>query len=90
MTEKYIEYNKMLEYWEQLHRATYIYVPVNNDPIDKLLAEFINKCDYKKKAKCLFVREEPGVYAFFDKRVIMLSEMGKLNIRVGGGYMSVD
>ena len=44
----------------------------------------------KKKAKCLFVREQEGVYSFFSKRVIMKAEQNKLVIRVGGGFMSVD
>jgi uncharacterized membrane protein YgaE (UPF0421/DUF939 family) len=44
-TERDIEYNKMLGYWVDFFRASYIYVPARDDPIDKLLAEFINKAD---------------------------------------------
>jgi hypothetical protein len=28
LQEKDIEYNKMFEYWQNLHRASYVYVPV--------------------------------------------------------------
>jgi hypothetical protein len=44
-TERDIEYNKMLGYWVDFFRASYIYVPARDDLIDKLLAEFINKAD---------------------------------------------
>jgi hypothetical protein len=48
----------MLEYWTEIHRANYVYVPTKNDEIDKKLAEYINKSDINKKSKCLFVREQ--------------------------------
>ena len=44
-TERDIEYNKMLGYWVDFFRASYIYVPARDDTIDKLLAEIINKAD---------------------------------------------
>ena len=90
LSEKDIEYEKMLEYWKDIHRANYIYVPTRNDEVDRLLADYNNKADHQKKAKCLFVREQEGVYSFFSKRVIMKAEQNKLVIRVGGGFMSVD
>jgi dTDP-4-amino-4,6-dideoxygalactose transaminase len=46
MSERDIEYNKMLNYWVDFFRASYIYVPAPNDPIDKLLADFINKAEH--------------------------------------------
>ena len=58
MQDKDIEYEKMLEYWTEIHRANYVYVPTKNDEIDKKLAEYINKSDINKKSKCLFVREQ--------------------------------
>ena len=54
------------------------------------MADYINKADYKKKAKCLFVREEPGVYSFFNKRVIIIEQLNRLKIRTGGGFLSLD
>jgi hypothetical protein len=90
MHDKDIEYEKMLEYWTEIHRANYVYVPTKNDEIDKKLAEYINKSDIIKKSKCLFVREQEGVYSYFFKKVMMWVEENKLIIRVGGGFMSVD
>jgi hypothetical protein len=90
LQEKDIEYKKLLSYWETFHRATYVYIPVRDDPVDRLLADFINCADVSKKAKCLFVREQPGVYSFFHKRLVMKAELGKLSIRVGGGYISLE
>ena len=52
-----IEFEKMLEYWKEIHRANYVYVPTKNDEIDKKLSDIINNSDIAKKSKCLFVRE---------------------------------
>lgn len=90
MQDKDIEYEKMLEYWTEIHRANYVYVPTRGDEIDKRLAEYINKSDLSRKSKCLFVREQEGVYSYFFKKVIMKLEENNLIIRVGGGFMSVD
>jgi hypothetical protein len=90
MQDKDIEYEKMLEYWTEIHRANYVYVPTRGDEIDKRLAEYINKSDLTRKSKCLFVREQEGVYSYFFKKVIMKVEENNLIIRVGGGFMSVD
>ena len=90
MVDKDIEYEKMLEYWKEIHRANYVYIPTRNDEIDRRLAEYINKNELSKKAKCLFVREQEGVYSYFFKKVIMKVEENNLIIRVGGGFMSID
>ena len=90
MHDKDIEYEKMLEYWTEIHRANYVYVATKNDEIDKKLADYINKSDLAKKSKCLFVREQEGVYSYFFKKVIMKVEENNLIIRVGGGFMSLD
>jgi adenine C2-methylase RlmN of 23S rRNA A2503 and tRNA A37 len=34
MQSKDIEYEKMLEYWTEIHRANYVYVPTRGDDID--------------------------------------------------------
>lgn len=90
MVDKDIEYEKMLEYWKEIHRANYVYIPTRNDEIDRRLAEYINKNELSKKSKCLFVREQEGVYSYFFKKVIMKVEENNLIIRVGGGFMSID
>lgn len=36
------------------------------------------------------MRESSGVYQFGTKRVAVRVDMDKINIRVGGGYLSID
>mmetsp|Transcript_93337 Transcript_93337/g.128577 ORF Transcript_93337/g.128577 Transcript_93337/m.128577 type:complete len:94 (+) Transcript_93337:393-674(+) len=38
----------------------------------------------------MFMRESEGVYQFGTKRVAVKVEKDKINIRVGGGYLSLD
>lgn len=38
----------------------------------------------------MFYRESEGVYQFGTKRVNIRVENNKINVRVGGGYLSVD
>ena len=90
MQDRDIEYEKMLEWWNEIHRANYVYVPTKNDEVDKKLAEYINNADVATKSKCLFVRESDGIYSYFLKKVLMKVEENKLIIRVGGGYMSME
>ena len=84
------EFDKMIEYWRELHKMNFKYIPQKNDDADAKLADFINKSDSEKRMKCLFVRESPGHYNYFTKKVIMKMENSNLIIRVGGGFMSID
>eukprot|EP00351_Strombidinopsis_sp_SopsisLIS2011_P002870 CAMPEP_0116881924 /NCGR_PEP_ID=MMETSP0463-20121206/14013_1 /TAXON_ID=181622 /ORGANISM="Strombidinopsis sp, Strain SopsisLIS2011" /LENGTH=67 /DNA_ID=CAMNT_0004534309 /DNA_START=573 /DNA_END=776 /DNA_ORIENTATION=- len=38
----------------------------------------------------MFMRESEGVYEFGSKRVAVKVDKGKINVRVGGGYLSID
>ena len=38
----------------------------------------------------MFVRMNPGVYQFGSKKICVGVEQGKINIRVGGGYMIIE
>ena len=38
----------------------------------------------------MFMRESAGVYEFGSKRVHIRIEKGRIKIRVGGGYLSID
>jgi hypothetical protein len=38
----------------------------------------------------MFMRESEGVYQFGTKRVAVRVDKEKINIRVGGGYLSID
>ena len=67
-----------------------VYVPLKDDPIDHKMAEFINNYPDRNKLKIMFMRDSAGVYDFGTKRVNIRIEKGKIKIRVGGGYLSID
>ena len=63
---------------------------MKNDHVDMALAEFINNYPERNKLKVLFMRDQEGVYQFGSKRVAIKVDMDKINVRVGGGYLSID
>ena len=68
-----------------------VYVPVKDDPIDQKVAEYINSYPDRNKLKIMFMRESEGVYEFGSKKVnVRIEKGGKIKIRVGGGYLSID
>lgn len=67
-----------------------IYIPVKNDPIDRRLAEYINNYPDRNNLKIMFMRESEGVYQFGAKRVYVRCDKDKINVRVGGGFLSID
>lgn len=67
-----------------------IYIPAREDSVDSALAEYINNYPDRKRLKVMFLRESLGVYTFGSRKVSVRLEMGKINIRVGGGYISID
>ena len=38
----------------------------------------------------MFMRESEGVYEFGSKRIMVKVERDKIQIKVGGGYLSID
>jgi len=54
------------------------------------LAEFINNYPDRQKLKIMFLRESEGVYEFGSKRIFVRVDNDRINIRVGGGYLSID
>ena len=66
------------------------YVPVKGDYIDETLADYINNFHDKSALKVMFVRINPGIYQFGSKKICVGVEQGKINVRVGGGYMIID
>jgi hypothetical protein len=58
--------------------------------IDKRIAEYINNYPDRQKLKILFIRESEGVYQFGSKRIHVNVKNDKINIKVGGGFLSVD
>ena len=67
-----------------------VYIPVQGDCIDKKLAEYINNYPERAKLKIMFLRESEGIYQFGTKKVYVRVDHDKINIRVGGGYLSID
>jgi hypothetical protein len=67
-----------------------VYIPVKHDVIDKKLAEYINNYPERSKLKIMFMRESEGIYQFGTKKVYVRVDQDKINIRVGGGFLSID
>ena len=67
-----------------------VYIPTKGDAVDKKLAEYINNYPDRQKLKIMFMRESEGVYQFGTKRVMVKCVKDKIEIRVGGGYLSLD
>lgn len=67
-----------------------IYIPVMDDPIDRRMAEYLNNYPEKQRLKVMFSRESQGVYKFGIRRVAIKVDNGRIHVRVGGGYLSID
>jgi len=84
------EIETLKQYIIDLKSRIAVYIPVKGDQIDVRLAEYINNFPDRKKLKIMFMRESDGVYQFGSKRVTVRVDKNKINIRVGGGYLSID
>ena len=67
-----------------------VYIPAKNDLIDKKLAEYINTYPDRQKLKIMFLREAEGVYEFGSKRITVKVERDTIQVKVGGGYLTID
>ena len=85
-----MENDILKNYIIELKAKVAVYVPVKGDPIDQRVAEFINNYPDRQKLKVMFMRDHEGVYDFGSKRVNVRVFQNKIQIRVGGGYMSID
>ena len=65
-------------------------MPVKGDAVDCALADFLNNFHDRGKLQVMFIRLQPGVYSFGSKKVCIKVDNGKINIRIGGGYMRID
>jgi len=68
----------------------FIYKPLQEDPIDRNLANYINKAPLSLRSKMHFEREAPGIYRFARKKVFMKIEGETIVIRVGGGFLTIQ
>eukprot|EP00360_Condylostoma_magnum_P001000 CAMPEP_0168315380 /NCGR_PEP_ID=MMETSP0210-20121227/11026_1 /TAXON_ID=40633 /ORGANISM="Condylostoma magnum, Strain COL2" /LENGTH=219 /DNA_ID=CAMNT_0008288165 /DNA_START=2378 /DNA_END=3037 /DNA_ORIENTATION=- len=71
-----------------MQRSRPMYTPKRDDPIDIALADYVNSRG--QVVPVPFTREDIGVYLFGTKRVFIKLENGKIIIRVGGGYMTIE
>ncbi len=85
-----MEIETLKAYIVDLKSRIAVYIPVKNDTIDKKIAEYINNYPDRQKLKIMFMRESEGVYQFGSKRVAVKVDKDKINIRVGGGFLSID
>lgn len=90
MRDLELETGTLKHYIVDLKARVAIYVPIKEDPIDMKVAEFINNYPDRNRLKIMFMRETAGVYQFGSRRVHVRIEKGKIKIRVGGGYLSID
>ena len=85
-----LEVETLKQYIIDLKSRIAVYIPVKDDQIDKRLAEYINNYPDRQKLKIMFMRESEGVYEFGTKRVYVRVDKNKINVRVGGGFLSID
>ena len=90
LRELELENATLKNYIIDLKARVAIYVPMKEDPIDQKVAEFINNYPDRNKLKIMFMRESEGVYSFGSKRINVVILKGRIKIRVGGGYLSID
>ena len=88
--EMQVEIETLRNYIIDLKSRIAVYIPVKGDAIDKRIAEYINNYPDRQKLKIMFMRESEGVYQFGSKRVLIRVDKDKINIRVGGGHLSID
>lgn len=84
------EIDTLRQYIIDLKSRIAVYIPVKGDAIDKKLAEYINNYPDRQKLKIMFMRESEGVYQFGTKRVSVKCVKDKIQIIVGGGFLSLD
>ena len=90
MKETEEEVEVMKKYIIDLKSRIAVYIPIKSDPVDKKLAEYINNYPDRQKLKIMFMRETEGVYEFGSKRIMVKVERDKIQIKVGGGFLSID
>ena len=84
------EIEQLRQYIIDLKSRIAVYIPAKNDLVDKKLAEYINNYPDRQKLKIMFMRESEGVYQFGTKRIYVKCVKDKIEIKVGGGWLSVD
>jgi len=59
------EENEQLKmYIIDLKQKVAVYIPQKDDPVDKILADYINNYQDRQRPKLMFLRESQGVYSY--------------------------
>ena len=90
LRDREVEVETLKSYVIDLKARIAVYIPAKDCPVDMKLAEYINNYPDRQKLKIMFMRESTGVYVFGSKRVMVKVERDKIQIKVGGGYLSID
>jgi len=90
LRDREVEVETLKSYIIDLKARISVYIPIKDCPTDKKLAEYINNYPDRQKLKIMFMRESAGVYEFGSRRVMVKVERDKIQIKVGGGYLSID
>ena len=90
LRDREVEVETLKSYVIDLKARIAVYIPAKDCPVDMKLAEYINNYPDRQKLKIMFMRESAGVYVFGSKRVMVKVERDKIQIKVGGGYLSID
>jgi hypothetical protein len=85
-----VEIDCLKKYVLDLKNRIAVYVPANDDPVDKRLAEYINNYPDRKNLKIMFMREQQGIYAFGLRKINIKLEQKSLKVKVAGGWLSID
>lgn len=85
-----LEIETLKDYIIELKHRISVYIPVEDDSVDKRLAEYINNYPERNRLKVMFMRESSGIYQFGTRRVYVKVEKDKIIIRVGGGFLTID
>lgn len=71
-------------------RAVGEYVPIQDDPVDNLLAQYINKLHSpENKLKILFIREGEGVYNFGTRKIYVAIHQDKIHSKYSKKYLKL-
>ena len=84
------ERNALQQTMLELRERAAVYVPVRGDAVDMNVADYINNYPERQDLRVMFMRESEGTYQFGTKRITIKVENGKILIRTGGGYLSID
>jgi len=88
INEKDFEVENLKQIMSEIKQRVAPYYPVQDDPIDVALSEYLNTRE--EPIHVGFKRTQEGEYYFGTKRVFIGLENGSIKVRVGGGYTGIE